>query len=139
MNFPAEHPFFYYAALSASMSGCLYLFYSVKRDLAETGSGLDRRIGALETTVNRHGAHAASLESRLGEWAARTAATEEKLDLLQPARRPGPAPIDASSRSQVLRLARLGQRPERIAAELSLPRNEVDLMLKVHRAVIRTF
>lgn len=139
MTFPAEHPVLYYAALSASMSACLYLFSSVKRDIAVEGGSLRRRIENLDAAVGRNGAHAASLESPLGEWAGRTVALEEKVDLLQPTRRPGAAPVDANTRNQVIRMARLGQRPERISTELSLPRNEVDLMLKVHRAVIRTF
>jgi hypothetical protein len=62
-------------------------------------------------------------------------------------RTPGVAPIDPalprpclnlSKRSQALRLHRRGESPEKIAAELQLPRQEVDLLLKVHRIVLST-
>src|SRR5215467_3490906 len=38
--------------------------------------------------------------------------------------------LNLTKRSQVIRLSRRGERPETIAATLSLPRREVDLMLK---------
>ncbi|HTS26733.1 MAG TPA: hypothetical protein VMH81_12735 [Bryobacteraceae bacterium] len=45
--------------------------------------------------------------------------------------------FNLTTRSQALRMHRLGDPPERIAAALNLPRQEVDLLLKVHRLVIR--
>ena len=47
--------------------------------------------------------------------------------------RPG---LNLSKRSQALRMDRRGGTPEQIAADLELPRQEVDLLLKVHRIVI---
>lgn len=41
-------------------------------------------------------------------------------------------------RSQALRMHRRGDPPEQIAAALEIPRQEVDLLLKVHRIVIGT-
>jgi hypothetical protein len=46
--------------------------------------------------------------------------------------RPG---LNLSTRSQALRLFRKGDPPERIATALAVPRQEVDLLLKVHRIV----
>ena len=62
----------------------------------------------------------------------------------------GPAPLSAaasdpsvprqgvnlSNRSQALRMHRLGESPDSIAAALHIPRQEVDLLLKVHRIVL---
>jgi hypothetical protein len=52
----------------------------------------------------------------------------------------GPSPVPAAAqalnlnkRGQVLRMRRRGENPETIAAALSIPRNEVDLLLKVHQ------
>jgi hypothetical protein len=45
--------------------------------------------------------------------------------------------FNLTKRSQALRLHRRGETPERIAAELDIPPQEVDLLLKVHRIVIR--
>jgi len=44
--------------------------------------------------------------------------------------------MNVVKRAQALRLYRRGERPEKIAAALELPRQEVDLLLKVHRIVI---
>jgi hypothetical protein len=47
--------------------------------------------------------------------------------------RPG---LNLTKRSQALRMHRLGDPPERIAAALEIPTQQVDLLLKVHRIVI---
>jgi hypothetical protein len=44
--------------------------------------------------------------------------------------------LNLSKRSQVLRMHRRGEPPEQIAAELGVPSQEVDLLLKIHRIVI---
>ncbi len=44
--------------------------------------------------------------------------------------------FNLSKRSQVLRMNRRGDPPEQIATALGLPRQEVDLVLKVHRIVL---
>ncbi len=44
--------------------------------------------------------------------------------------------LNLSKRSHALRLSRRGEGAEQIAASLDLPRQEVDLLLKVHRIVI---
>ena len=41
-------------------------------------------------------------------------------------------PLNLNKRGQILRMRRRGERPETIAGALSLPRNEVELLLKVH-------
>jgi len=56
--------------------------------------------------------------------------------------RPVPAPVagqplNLNKRGQVLRMRRRGENPETIAAALSIPRNEVDLLLKVHQMALQ--
>lgn len=46
------------------------------------------------------------------------------------------AGLNLSKRSQVLRMHRKGDAAERIAAALEVPRQEVELLIKVHRIVI---
>jgi len=46
--------------------------------------------------------------------------------------------MNLTRRSQALRMHRLGQSPENIAAALGISRREVDLLLKVHQAVLET-
>lgn len=47
--------------------------------------------------------------------------------------------VNNTLRSKVLKLHRLGQSPDRIAGSLHVPRGEVDLLVKVHRIVMRPY
>jgi len=46
--------------------------------------------------------------------------------------------LNLTKRSQAIRMHRRGDSPEHIAKSLEIPLQEVDLLLKVHRIVIRT-
>ena len=46
--------------------------------------------------------------------------------------------MNVTRRSQALRLHRKGDSAERIAATLEVPRQEIDLLLKVHQLVLNT-
>jgi hypothetical protein len=141
MPISVEHPVAYYGALSAAMSACLYLFVSVARDMESLRRRFDRRMTDAEKESGTIGLQVASLETRLGEWAGRTRDVEEKVAGLAALRRPQALTtgVDANQRTQVLRLARRGDRAEQIAAELRVPKSEVELLLKVQRAVVRAF
>jgi hypothetical protein len=76
---------------------------------------------------------------------------EQKLDTLEQqvqslrSAPPGPAPppprpgFNLEKRSHALRMHRRGESPAQIAAALDLPLQEIDLLLKVHRIVLRSF
>lgn len=141
MPFNVEHPLAYYGTLAAAMSACLYLFVSVAKDLQFLKRGIDLRLTEVEGVNVSVVGQMAALETRLGEWAARTSEVEEKVAGLAALRRSHALStgVDANQRTQVLRLARRGDRAEQIAAELRVPKSEVDLLLKVQRAVVRSF
>ena len=141
MPFSVTHPLAYYGALSAAMSACLYLFVSTARNMDGLRKCLERRIGEMERETGLLGAQIASVETRLGEWAGRTKDVEETVSGLSAVRRASALStgVDSNQRTQVLRMARRGEGAERIAAELRVPKNEVDLLLKVQRAVVRAF
>ena len=141
MPFNVEHPLAYYGTLSAAMSACLYLFVTVMRDMERLRRRVDLRQTEIERDAVIAGAQVAALETRLGEWAGRARDVEEKVASLSALRRPQSMStgVDANQRTQVIRLARRGDRPEQIAAELRVPRSEVELLLKVQRAVVRAF
>jgi hypothetical protein len=74
-------------------------------------------------------------EARLAEV---VEATEQLRREREEAPQSTPAPaasqaLNLNKRGQVLRMRRRGEKPETIAAALSIPRNEVDLLLKVHQ------
>jgi hypothetical protein len=58
----------------------------------------------------------------------------------QPAAAPPAVPqraaLNLSKRSQALRMHRRGETPQKIAAALEIPRQELELLLKVHRIVM---
>jgi len=129
------------------MTAMIILLLSALAILSLTGIALS--IFAAWQTRAVAAAAAAREETWREEAAARVQTLEERLDAmtaqmqelaLQPAvtlaagmPKPG---MNVVKRAQALRLHRRGDRPEQIATALDLPRQEVDLLLKVHSIVI---
>lgn len=139
MSFPVEQPFAYYATLSVAMIACLYLFISLTGELAKIRRRFERRMEESQVETSRIAGRVDALGVRFNESEERLLGLEHTTAGLAAVRRVqamGPG-IDANQRSQVMRMARLGARAEEIAADLHLPQNEVDLLVKVQRAVAR--
>jgi len=94
---------------------------------------------ALETETARRSSEIAELKNRMAEM---------EQELQQAARVPAPSvpPLSAPSsgvnntlRSKVLKMHRLGQSTDRIAGSLRVPKGEVDLLVKVHKIVMRPY
>ena len=75
----------------------------------------------------------ASLQKALDGLAAQVQDFQQAPAAALPAVRAG---LNLCKRSQVLRMHRKGDPPDRIAAALEVPLQEVDLLIKVHRIVI---
>ena len=116
------NPVLSYATIAIGMALCLFLFVSLKRDLAASEARSMKKLAALEV-----------------EWIAKMESLNERWkelsqisNLLVP-----PAPprsgLNLSKRSQALQMFRRGETPQDISAALSLPRNEVDLLIKVYK------
>jgi len=116
------HPAVPFATLAAAMSSCLYLFVSLKRDLRACNARWGKKLEALEAECN------ARMESLDGRWKE----LSQISNLLAP-----PAPLrsglNISKRSQALQMARRGETPQTIGAVLSIPLNEVELLMKVQQ------
>jgi len=67
--------------------------------------------------------------TQLAETAERLKAQLAEMEKPQPV---AAQPLNLNRRGQILRMRRRGERPETIAGALSIPRNEVELLLKVH-------
>jgi hypothetical protein len=76
----------------------------------------------------------AALRQQVEHLTARLGEVERNAEPVIPAPRPG---FNLSRRSHVLRLARRGDSSSQIAASLEMPRQEVDLLLKVHQIVMK--
>ena len=119
------HPGTPYAALAIGLGLCLFLFLSLKRDLRAGEERCRKRLAELEAG-----------------WQARTALLEERWNelsqisglLVPPA--PPRSGLNLTKRSQALQMFRRGESPQEIAATLSLPQNEVDLLVRVQRITL---
>ena len=138
----AESPMFHLFLLSTGMGLCVYLFVSLKRDIfhldrrgkkaeAILSGVLSDQKDAVEYSFKEQGQEIGELRHELKEVA-------ERVSMLTPSAPPSNG-INLGKRTQVLQLARRGNRPDQIASCLQVPQNEVDLVLKVHRTIIKSF
>lgn len=119
------HPLTPVVLSGAGMIACLVLFLVLKRDFAESQARQEERFRAAEAESGRLRAALEQLQQDLREAEENNAAASRPLAGLNPNRR-----------GQILRMHRRGERPGQIAAALGIPLNEVELLVKVHRAVI---
>jgi hypothetical protein len=117
-----------YAAIAVGMTACLYLFLTLKRDLLGSETRAAKKLAALEA-----------------DWKARLESLEERCQelsrvsglLIPPA--PPRSGLNISKRSQALQMLRRGETPKDISSALSIPRNEIELLVKVQRITLSTF
>lgn len=89
----------------------------------------------MEITLADAEAQAASLRERLEALTIQIRELESQPSVTLTPGLPKPG-MNVVKRAQALRLNRRGDPPEEIAVALELPRQEVDLLLKVHRIVM---
>ena len=90
---------------------------------------LDVRMKTLTRKSREQREHLEDRVTQVTEAAERLKAQLAEME--KPQRLPA-QPLNLNKRGQILRMRRRGERPETIAGALSLPRNEVELLLKVH-------
>jgi hypothetical protein len=111
-----------YALIALAMGACLYLFLTLKREIFASEQRHKRRSDALEE-------HLAACKVRLAELSAELRAASRYL----PGPPPGPRTLDLPSRTQALRMVERGEAPAAIASALGLPRNQIELFVKVQK------
>jgi len=116
--------------LALAATGISFFALLCTRALA---TDLCRRMSDLESTMQ---AALRATEAKLAELAAeaRDRGAQPAVTVLPARLRPG---LNLPTRSQALRLYRHGESAENIARVLEVPRQEVDLLLKVHGIVIK--
>jgi hypothetical protein len=119
------HPVMPYAEIAIGLALCVYLFVSVKRDLRAGEARLSKKLAALETDWQ---AKMESLDERWSEL------SQISSVLVPP--QPPRSGLNLNKRSQALERHRRGETPPEIAAALAIPRNEVELLVKVQRIVL---
>jgi hypothetical protein len=121
-------PLLEYALLAAGLGLCIYLFLSLKRDNWTRDQRWQKSLRPLEDSLQKLRNELEQIHTGLRE-------VEERVSH-SPALPPPKSGINLTTRYQVLRMSRRGERPEQIAAALSLPQNEVELLLKVHQLTV---
>ena len=113
-----------YALVAAGSIACLFVFLTLKQEIRRLKSRLDRQqAGEVAAAWN--------LKVKFEEITLRLRDSEERAGVLV-APEPARSGLNLTKRSQVIRMSRRGERAENIAASLSLPRGEVDLLLKIN-------
>ena len=111
-------PIALYTFLALALCGCLMLFLSVKKEIARV-----RR--SFAEGRDSAAASAAALAAEL-------AALRQEMESAETAPLTGQS-LNLTRRTQALRMQRRGESPATIAAALRLPRNEIDLLLKMQK------
>jgi hypothetical protein len=119
-----------FVLLTAGMAACVYVFLSLRREIDRLSRRMkwqQEQFEALHTDIT---ADFDSVKARLRE-------AEERAGVLVPPT-PTRSGLNLSKRSQALKMSRIGEKPENIAAALGLPRREVELLLKVQKIVLNS-
>jgi hypothetical protein len=75
-------------------------------------------------------------KTRMERWSEEVESLREELSVEAIRPPAGQQGLNLNKRGQALRMRRRGENPETIAAALSIPRSEVDLLLKVHQLAL---
>ncbi len=120
-----------YLLMAVGLSVCVYVFYSLKREIYGLRKRLQKRDAALDAASRDVLAQIEEMRAELCDAEQRTA------QLVPPA--PPKSGLNLSTRTQVIRMFRHGDNAESIASRLGLPRSEVLLLLKVHNLSVTGF
>ena len=117
-----------YALVVVSLGLCMYLFLSAKREIRRLQLRMKQQNVLLQEAYDRMEFAVEQLRGQFQELEGKTG------ELVPPS--PARSGMNLNKRTQAARMFRRGERPEQIAAALSLPQNEVALLLRVHQASI---
>lgn len=114
-----------YLLMTAGLSVCIYIFFSLKREIHYLRVRIGKRDAQLDAASEISRLQIEEMRAELRDAENRTA------QLVPPA--PPRSGLNLNMRTQVLRMLRHGEAEDNIASKLGLPRNAVTLLLKVHK------
>ena len=117
-----------YLFTTAGLIICTYIFCSLEREVQKLRAKMRQRDALLDAASNDMLGQIAAMRAELRDAEERTA------QLVPPP--PAKSGLNLNTRTQVLRMFRHGEGTEKIASKLGLPKNEVSLVLKVHKLAI---
>ena len=127
-----------YLTVAANLALVLVVLLGLNQRVRQLRARTGKQEKTLQTETARLSAEIAELKGRILEL--------EQTDnsIASPAAPTGSASATGNSvnntlRSKVLKMHRLGQTADRIAGSLRVPKGEVDLLVKVHKIVMRPY
>ena len=126
-----------YLTVAANLALVLGILFTVNQRVHELRAHAAKQDKTLEKETTRLSAEITELKGHILEL-------EQSSNSISAPPSPGATATTASGvnhtlRSKVLKLHRLGQSADRIAGSLRVPRGEVDLLVKVHKIVMRPY
>jgi hypothetical protein len=127
-----------YLTVIANLALVLVILLGVNQRVGQLQARAGKQEKTLQTETARLTAEIAELKGQILELEQ----TSTSIASSVPASGPAPATgnsVNNTLRSKVLKMHRLGQSPDRIAGALRVPKGEVDLLVKVHKIVMRPY
>jgi len=127
-----------YLTVAANLALVLGVLLGLNQRVRELRARTGKHEKTLQTETARLSTEIAELQSRILEL------EQAESSITSSAAAPGSAMATGNSvnntlRSKVLKMHRLGQTADRIAGSLRVPKGEVDLLVKVHKIVMRPY
>ena len=120
-----------YLLLAANTVLLLALFFGINQRVRKFGIRSNAREAAMEQDLARISKLMSECNNRIAEL--------EKEDRQLGNTELGASGLNSTLRGKVLKMHRLGQPADRISEVLRVPRGDVDLLVKVHAIVMRTY
>jgi hypothetical protein len=117
-----------YVLIALNAVLCLIFFLCLESEM--------RSLKSMPRHTSAGDIRAAQFKAKLDDLSARVRDAEERVGI-QAVPLPPKSCLNWNKRTQVLRMSRRGEPAENIAAMLSMPRQEVELLLKVNGLILR--
>ncbi|MGA2883214.1 MAG: hypothetical protein ABSG13_30060 [Bryobacteraceae bacterium] len=127
-----------YLTVIANLALVLVILLGVNQRVRELRARAGKQEKALQTETARLSAEIVDLKAQILELEQTGNSIASRAPASGPAAATGNS-VNNTLRSKVLKMHRLGQSPDRIAGALRVPKGEVDLLVKVHRIVMRPY
>jgi hypothetical protein len=127
-----------YLTVIANLALVLVILLGVNQRVRELRARAGKQEKALQTETARLSAEIVDLKAQILELEQTGNSIASGAPASGPAAATGNS-VNNTLRSKVLKMHRLGQSPDRIAGALRVPKGEVDLLVKVHRIVMRPY
>jgi hypothetical protein len=122
-----------YLTVTANLLLVLGVLFTVSQRVRQLRGRAVQHETALKSETARLATEIAELRTKVQEL------EEPGQSLLPPTASAASNGVSSTLRGKVLKMHRMGQSPEKIAGALRLPQGEVDLLVKVHRIVMRPY